>query len=1035
MAGRIWHICITVSIVFLTYQVPVIGGEFTDSEIDIADDWLSQAVAIKYGSSDAVHDYDGKIEAYSQDNTITGGPLNGSVYSRGYCAADVTGAGTGEINSSAEMLYHVYSPTDDSVNIGTSSQTLKPFMVNSSGDTSVEITFDGLLITNETSASASEWSKATVEYMAEIQEYDSDSSSRSVVGDNTFDGVAWLYQEGNSSAATVVVPETYVWMEDEGASDNSWYNNGNLTVIQVVASGASGDQINVGDIEDTNTRASAQTAIDAGRTVYFLEYTETFDFSAEADKTYYVYMDLQTSAVASSSADWTNTAYALSDFSNTINFTVTSGGQSVSTIVDLSDATLNIDNGNPTMGEDYVITSGNTGNVSIDSGQTGTFTGDFSGAGTLKKSGDGTMVVSGSNTYSGGTTVSEGTLRLDNSNSLPTTGDVAVSSGASLNLSDNNQTIDALSGGGSVILGSATLNEGGNDGSSTFSGIISGTGDLNKSGDGTLNLTGTNTTTGTLNITDGTVAVNGTWAGAAEISSGAILQGTGVISSNVINSGRYAPGNSIGTQTISGNYTQPSGGTLEIEVANQDNNSDKIVVSGSVSVDGTLYVSQTEKITGTKNYSDVISAGSISDGTFDTVTGDNELLYDYAATVDGTTIDLAVTQTADFSDFAGSGSSGVGGVLDRITSAGTQTGVLANVIDTIGSSSASNASNQISQLSPVNNTNVMSNMSVGLNNAFTQSVGQYVANARTSARRAYAGLGRTDKYLASADRMYYSGYEKEDSRMQGFVKAFGTKGDREATSDFAGYDYEIYGTIVGMNKLLSKNLIGGLALGYSFGNANTSDGLVDNNLETFSTSLYGSWFNYDSHFDVALGYGHNWYDVERRIPVASKTASSKPESDLWSVTLEAGKSFYYDNLSVEPFVGMSYSVLQSGDYEESGAGTAGLAVDKNTSEAIDSTLGVKLSKVFDLGERPLLSCITLGWRHNYSDSIQTTSKFIGNNVSFEADGIGVVRDTALMGIELESELKKDLKLFVDLDTEFSNQFTSYAGQIGIKFAF
>ena len=1030
------YFLVSVFLTVLSFHLHVYGGEFTNSEIDIADDWLSQAVSIKYGSSNAVHDYDGKIESYSQSNTISGGPLDGTTYSSGSCAADVTGGGTGEINSSSEMLYHVYSPTnDESVNIGTSSQTLKPFMVDASGDTSVEIAFDGLLITDEDSTSASDWSKAKVEYLAEIQEYDSSSSSRAIVGDNTFDGVAWVMQAGNSSDATVVVPETYTWMEEEGAADNSWYNNNNLSVKRIVLSGATGDQINLDDISDAGTKASANTALLAGRTVYYLVYTETFDFTAEADKTYYVYMDLQTSAEATS-GNWTDTAYAFSDFSNTINFTVTSGGQAVTTVVDLSDATLGIDNGNPTMGEDYVIRSGKIGTVSVSSGQTGTFTGDIEGAGALQKSGTGTMVVSGSNTYSGGTIVTAGTLKLGGSNTLPTSGDVTVASGATLDLNNNSQTIDALDGAGNVSLGSATLSEGGNGGSSTFSGAISGTGGLTKYGNGTLNLTGTNTAIGTLDITDGTVAVNGRWDGAVDISSGAVLQGTGRISGNVTNNGSYKPGNSIGTQEISGNYIQSSGGRLEIEVANQDNNSDKIRVGSNVAVDGTLYVSQTEEVTGTKSYGDIILAGGMSDGTFDTVTGDKELLYDYAVEVGDTYINLTVTKTNSYSDFASGGSSNIAKALDRILSSGTESGELATVMSSIGSGGASSVNEQLSQLSPANNSSVMSNMSMGLNSAYTQSVGQYVASARASARNAYAGMGNSQKLLASNDsRMYYTGYKESDSQVQGFVKGYGTQGDREAESGVAGYDYEIYGTIMGLNKLVSENFLAGITVGYANGNANSSDGLVQNSLETFSTSLYGSWFNYDSHLDVTVGYGHNWYDVERRIPVASRTAHSNPESDLWSVALEVGKAFYYENLTVEPFAGMSYSILKSGDYEESGAGTVGLSVDEDTSYSTDSTLGMRLSKAFVLGEKQWVSCATLGWKHNYSDNIQTTSKFIGDSTSFETKGIDVVRDTALMGINLESELSKDLKLFVDLDTEFSEQFTSYSGQIGIKYNF
>jgi autotransporter-associated beta strand protein len=71
-------------------------------------------------------------------------------------------------------------------------------------------------------------------------------------------------------------------------------------------------------------------------------------------------------------------------------------------------------------------------------------------------------------------------------------------SGASLDLNDNNQTIGSLSGvsGTSVALGAGTLTTGGTNASTTFAGVISGTGSVHKVGTGTMTLAGANTYSG-----------------------------------------------------------------------------------------------------------------------------------------------------------------------------------------------------------------------------------------------------------------------------------------------------------------------------------------------------------------------------------------------------------------------------------------------------------------------------------------------------------------------------------------------------------
>src|SRR5207253_475927 len=75
--------------------------------------------------------------------------------------------------------------------------------------------------------------------------------------------------------------------------------------------------------------------------------------------------------------------------------------------------------------------------------------------------------------------------------------DVTVNAGATLDLNSFANTINGLSGGGSVTLGSATLTL---NGTGTFAGVISGTGGISRLNGGTLTLTGHSTYTGSTNI-------------------------------------------------------------------------------------------------------------------------------------------------------------------------------------------------------------------------------------------------------------------------------------------------------------------------------------------------------------------------------------------------------------------------------------------------------------------------------------------------------------------------------------------------------
>jgi autotransporter-associated beta strand protein len=147
---------------------------------------------------------------------------------------------------------------------------------------------------------------------------------------------------------------------------------------------------------------------------------------------------------------------------------------------------------------------------------------------TLDKTGAGTLILSNdSNDYAGATTITAGTLTLGADNAIPETSRVTVTTGATLNLATFRTRIDALSGAGTITLGTGKLTVVG-EGTSTFSGLITGAGSLTQSGTGYLTLSGANTFTGGVEVEDGTL-----YLGSSSVKTGSTITsgplGTGML--------------------------------------------------------------------------------------------------------------------------------------------------------------------------------------------------------------------------------------------------------------------------------------------------------------------------------------------------------------------------------------------------------------------------------------------------------------------------------------------------------------------------
>src|SRR5262249_20788596 len=132
---------------------------------------------------------------------------------------------------------------------------------------------------------------------------------------------------------------------------------------------------------------------------------------------------------------------------------------------------------------------------------------DISGTQGFSKTGSGTLTFGGSYGLTGPISINGGKLSVSGTvNPLNGQGSsYAISNGATLEdretgpTSSTSRTLSLGTGGGAVSVTNPGTNV-------TWNGAISGTGDLTKSGAGTLILSGANTYTGAININAGTLS-------------------------------------------------------------------------------------------------------------------------------------------------------------------------------------------------------------------------------------------------------------------------------------------------------------------------------------------------------------------------------------------------------------------------------------------------------------------------------------------------------------------------------------------------
>ena len=669
---------------------------------------------------------------------------------------------------------------------------------------------------------------------------------------------------------------------------------------------------------------------------------------------------------------------------------------------------------------DLPITLEAQGGIFDTRGNNAELSGPITGIGSLAKIGDGTLTLSGPGTYPGPTFVGAGTLQAGIVDAFSPNSAYVLAPGATLDLNNRNQTIGSLGGAGDVTLGSATLTTGKNNADTIFSGVISGTGGLAKTGTGTLTLSGDGLAyTGPTTVSEGRLLVDGMLANSpVSVLSGALLGGSGTIGAlTAASDAVVAPGVAVrySTLSVAGNVGFSVGSTFAVNI-NAAGQNDKLAVGGTATLSGgTIDVAPAPGVyTPASRYTLLTAAGGVSGRFAELATPADladrfaflspELLYGPDA------VTLGFTETKDISTAATT--------RNQVATANAlqALGVGNPLFDIVVGQSFDGARQAFNALSG----EVHASLSTAAFQDFElirAAILDRLARSEATPATTSADTGATGSALAPSFWMQAIGDD-------GHVKSDGNA----ATLSRSTGGFLLGGDVGGLDLLGGEARLGA-AGGYLHDNLDIPDRSATAAAEQVFAALYGS----DSFGPVAVSLGaafsHLNQDLSRQIvfPSVAEGASSDGHGWLGQTFGEFGYCFEMDNpfgagapmtsAMVEPFVGGAAIHLHQDGFAERG-GLAALSAPGQSSDVETTTLGVRLEAKLATAV-PLTARAMVGWRHAYGDVTPEAALVFAGGSDFTVAGAPLDRDALVTEFEL--------------DTNFSQRVSfslSYAGQFG-----
>jgi outer membrane autotransporter protein len=696
----------------------------------------------------------------------------------------------------------------------------------------------------------------------------------------------------------------------------------------------------------------------------------------------------------------------------------------------------------------------------------------ISGSGSFRKEGEGRLTLTGNNTYSGSTTINEGTLQVGDGGTTGTLGNGVVSNNAALvfNRSDtltvsngitgagtlthigtgttilmannnysgittiSNGTLQVGNGGGTGSLGT---NEVHNFGSLVFNrsnaivinNIISGTGSLTQAGTNTLTLAGTNTYSGGTAIENGgtIIARNGSALGSGDLN---------------INNGTFRAESSHTNRlqiNVGGNFTQSGQGTLEVAIGGTGSNKfDQILVDGTATIDGTL---RTVGVNGYRprmndEFALLIAEGGLT-GTysgFSNMISHSELLSPELV-YNSNNVTLRWEQLSFREWFE-----------DRDLSLTRNQTTIANALDAIADSTASNDVALIDFLDYL--PDLTNDLPVAFDRVAPEELtAMLVASFAVMDLQGQQFLKRANDLRADYRRMYHGvlGYrarstnvfsEFVDTKWNSYVEVpinfVGVGGDDNA----AGYDISSFGLLAGGDRRLNEHLTVGAAIGYSSSSADLSDG-GSLGMDTFNAQVYGVWMNKGAHMEGMLGGVFNSYDTERA--TIGGTADGSADGYGWTMLLGGGYDWESGPWKFGPQANIQYKMASISEFTESGS-LAPLQIESQSEDSLHAQLGVNVRYRHYIHDTWtfIVPEVFFGWRHDFTGTeTSLESQFAsGAGETFTVDGPELGSDSIVFSIGVTAQWKPALSTYLHFTTNMGRDgYDTQTINLGARYSF
>ncbi|UDQ88269.1 autotransporter domain-containing protein [Xanthobacter autotrophicus] len=246
------------------------------------------------------------------------------------------------------------------------------------------------------------------------------------------------------------------------------------------------------------------------------------------------------------------------------------------------------------------------------------------------------------------------------------------------------------------------------------------------------------------------------------------------------------------------------------------------------------------------------------------------------------------------------------------------------------------------------------------------------------------------------------------------------------------------GVLGGIERAFGDDARGGAVFSYQTANlgfTTPASGSVDQ----WTASLYAEK-QWGAFYANLFGtYGYQTYDMSRSIAYGGTlfTARSNFAGNAGAVVGEAGYDYSYaPSAKLEPYLRLAYAALGTETFAERGAGVFNLNVAADTTQSLQSTLGLRVIQPLSFSTLPVTLRLEAGWQHEYLDTgASLGAAFLSDSTIAFNILSGGPSDMALAAAGLSFALSANLDGYLEYRGSFGDGYSNSTASAQLRLRF